>query len=157
MENKLYIDTETNQFEAANMTALSVVHLAQKRLETRRPRSAWKRGVAAYASDFLSDLETSANNEYVTLYELSHADTCRKAMLNGAQNWSEYSCGGSSLICDEQIAKRLCTPSELKKTRNGERRPNRSEEWLDTQARALSQAARLVYICIKEAIRALAK
>lgn len=157
MENKLYIDTETNQFEEANMTALSVVHLAQKRLEIRKPRSAWKRGVAAYASDFLSALETSANNECVTINELLHADTCRKTLLNGARDWHEYSWGGSALIYDEQIAERLCTPSELKKNRNGERRPNRSEEWLDTQARALSQAARLVYICIKEAIRALTK
>lgn len=157
MENKLYIDTKTNQFEAANMTALSVIHLAQKRLETKKQRSAWKRGVAAYASDFLSDLETSANNEYVTMYKLLHADTCLKALLNGARDWNEYSWGGSALIYDEQIAKRLCTPSELKKNRNGERRPNGSEEWLDTQARALRQAARLVYICIKEAIREFTK
>lgn len=39
---------------------------------------------------------------------------------------------------------RLCTPSELRRTHNGERRPNSREEWLDTQARALYQAARRV-------------
>ena len=66
-------------------------------------------------------------------------------MLNGAQDWNKYSWGGSSLIYDGDIAERLCTPSELKKTRNGERRPNGREEWLDTQARALHQAAKRVY------------
>ena len=53
----------------------------------------------------------------------------------------------NTIIYDEDIAKRVCTPSELKKTRNGERRPNSSEEWLDTQARALYQAASLVRRC----------
>jgi hypothetical protein len=62
--------------------------------------------------------------------------------LNGAKDWSQYSWGGCSLIYDAAIARRLCTPSELKKTRNGERRPNSNEEWLDTQARALNQAFR---------------
>lgn len=45
------------------------------------------------------------------------------------------------MIYNADIAERLCCPSELKKTRNGERRPNNREEWLDTQARALYQAA----------------
>lgn len=48
------------------------------------------------------------------------------------------------MIYDSDIAERLCNPSELKKTRNGERRPNGREEWLDTQARALFQAANRV-------------
>ena len=61
-------------------------------------------------------------------------------MLNGANNWDVYSWGGCSLIYNEDVAKRLCTPSELKKTRNGERRPNSREAWLETQARALRQA-----------------
>lgn len=52
--------------------------------------------------------------------------------------------GGCSLIYDSDIAERLCCPSELRKTHNGERRPNSKEEWLDTQARALTQAANRV-------------
>lgn len=65
----------------------------------------------------------------------------REWLKNGADGWEAYSWGGSALIYNSDIAERLCTPSELKKTRNGERRPNRDEEWLDTQARALFQAA----------------
>ena len=80
--------------------------------------------------------ELPKNVEYGSIQSLE-AD-----LLNGAQDWNQYSWGGCSLIYDEDIAKRVCTLSELKKTRNGERRPNSREEWLDTQARALSQAAR---------------
>ena len=50
--------------------------------------------------------------------------------------------GRFALIYNGDIAKLLCSPSELKRTRNGERRPNNREEWLDTQARALAQAAK---------------
>lgn len=52
---------------------------------------------------------------------------------------------------DGDIAAALCTPSELKKTRNGDRRPNSREEWLDVQARALRQAFRRVYSAIRTA------
>ena len=51
----------------------------------------------------------------------------------------------ASIIYDSDIAERLCTPSELKKTRNGERKPNSREEWLDVQARALRQAFSRIY------------
>lgn len=103
-------------------------------IEATNPRSAWNRGVKAYALELLEELPK--NVEYGSIQSLE-AD-----LLNGARDWNQYSWGGCSLIYDEDIAKRVCTPSELKKTRNGERRPNSREEWLDTQARALSQAAR---------------
>ena len=110
-------------------------------LEARKERSAWGRGVNAYAVDLVDNLQELA------AYEGRNPEPgkeCREWMLNGAQDWSQYSWGGCSLIYDSDIAERLCCPSELKKTRNGERRPNSREEWLDTQARALYQAANRV-------------
>lgn len=114
---------------------------ARKELETRKTRSAWERGVTAYALDLLDSLE-----EALDYYKEEPADraTLEKYLLNGATDWNQYSWGGSALIYDGDIAERVCTPSELKKTRNGERRPNSREEWLDTQARALYQAARRI-------------
>lgn len=53
--------------------------------------------------------------------------------------------GGNSLIYDQDIANRLATPSEIKRVTRKDgslRKPNASEEWLDTQARALYQASR---------------
>lgn len=110
-------------------------------LEAQEDRSAWGRGVNAYALELLEELRERA------AYEGRNPEPgkeCREWMLNGAQDWNQYSWGGSSLIYDGDIAERLCTPSELKKTRNGERRPNSREEWLDTQARALTQACNRV-------------
>lgn len=116
-------------------------------LEARKDRSAWNKGVTVYALELVEELRERA------AYEGRNPEPgkeCREWMLNGARDWrrpndefaawSEYSWGGSSLIYDQDIAERLCTPSELKKTRHGERRPNSREEWLDTQARALYQA-----------------
>lgn len=94
-----------------------------------------------YALELVEELEERA------AYEGRNPEPgqeCREWLLNGANDWSQYSWGGSALIYDGDIAERLCTPSELKKTRNGERRPNSREEWLDVQARALYQACNRV-------------
>lgn len=104
-------------------------------LSQRRDRSAWDRGVTAYAIDMLEGLEEDTELE---------ASDARKTLLNGASDWGQYSWGGCSLIYDVQVAERVCNPSELRRCRGGERRPNASEEWLDVQARALWQAARRV-------------
>lgn len=95
-------------------------------------RSAWVKGVKVYALELLES--ATENGQPLQL----------KNLLNGAQTWREYSSGGNALIYDYEIADRLCSPSEMKKTRDGERSPNKNETWLDCQARALSQAARMI-------------
>ena len=107
-------------------------------VETRKTRSAWSKGVTHYAIDLLDNIRDLNGKEAKTPKELE------TALLNGARNWSEYSWGGCSLIYNADIAAALCSPSELKRTRGGEWRPNRREEWLDVQARALYQASRLI-------------
>lgn len=109
----------------------------KKALKKEKARSAWKAGVILYAFDILDNMEDGEVTE--------------KNLLNGAENWKEYSYGGRALIYDKDICHRLCTPSEIKKTKDGERRPNNHENWLDTQARALYQAVRLI-IKIKRGI-----
>ena len=111
---------------------------AEKRLNERRDRSAWDKGVTLYAFDLLDGLnEAIAYNNR----DPESPTEAKEWMLNGARDWQQFSYGGSALIYDADIAERLCTPSELKKTRNGERRPNARENWLDCQARALFQAS----------------
>lgn len=102
-------------------------------IENMKARSAWDRGVKEYAYELVEGLEV----------EEIPADSqeLKSLLLNGADTWKQYSWGGSSLIYDFDIAERLCTPSELKRVKGGERRPNSREEWLDVQARALLQAA----------------
>lgn len=113
-------------------------------IESSPARSAWMRGVKIYAVELIESLDGQELTE--------------KNLLNGAgvfrgenptprergEAWNAYSWGGSSLIYDADIAERLCTPSELKKTRGGERNPNGQEAWLDVQRRALFQACNLI-------------
>lgn len=105
-----------------------------RELENRKIRpfhSAWDNGVYDYALDILKPL----NDEL----EDVNADT----LMNGANTWTAYSYGGCALICDDDIAKRMCTPSEYKRYLNAG--PNSklsdSDYWLgDVQTRALFQA-----------------
>lgn len=113
-------------------------------IESEKQRSAWNKGVTKYALELVEQLGEQINGGYFKELDLTEPKKVRAALLNGAVNWSQYSWGGCSLIYDSDIAERLCCPSELKKIRNGERRPNSREEWLDTQARALFQAANRV-------------
>jgi hypothetical protein len=99
------------------------------RISATSPRSAWSRGVKTYALELLDEIQE---------------DYTAASLLNGAMNWSQYSSGGCALIYDTDIASRLFTPSELKRKNGGCLPPNSSETWLDVQARALSQAARLI-------------
>ena len=133
--------TEPAAEEAQEAKEESTLDKVAAELEAQKDRSAWGRGVNAYALELVEELRERA------AYEGRNPEPgkeCREWMLNGAQDWAQYSWGGSSLIYDGDIAERLCTPSELKKTRHGERRPNSREEWLDTQARALTQACNRV-------------
>ena len=106
-------------------------------------RSAWNKGVKAYALDLLADLpdEIPANPREI-----------KALMLNGASDWTEYSYSGRSLVDNGDIAWRLCTPSQNLKTGGGERRPNGHETWLDVQARALNQAEQLIYRSLPQGV-----
>ena len=135
---------------------LAVDRIAAARVElmTKKDRSAWGRGVTAYALDLLYTVEEAIVGGYDDPDILCNAHLLDRAMLNGAHDWNQYSWGGSALCYDGQIAERLCCPSELKKTRGGQRRPNSREEWLDVQARALYQAAWLVKKALRRVIDA---
>lgn len=96
----------------------------RKAIRETPARSAWAKGVKQYA------LELVEEGAWMQKSTMSY--------------WKKYSQGGCSLIYNEDIAKRLCTASELKKTKNGRNRPNSDEDWLDVQARALYQANNLI-------------
>ena len=96
-----------------NSSALTATH---ELLNARKDRSAWNRGVTAYALN-LQD----------AFIDASAVDLEHSALLNGASSWAEYSYAGSALNYDSDIAGRLCTPSELKRKRGGELPPNSRE------------------------------
>lgn len=107
-------------------------------LMQHKDRSAWDKGVTAYALEIIEWLDCNA--DYIDAIPATAAEL-ETLLLNGAKDWTQYSYGANALAYDSDIAERLCTPSELKRTRHGERRPNAREDWIDTQARALCQAS----------------
>lgn len=128
---------------------LATLKKALENLESRTDRSAWDRGVTAYSRELLGDVVENVEGGYYavpqTRAEFEHA------AMNGADTWAQYSYDASALIYDCDIAERLCTPSELRKKRGGERNPNGRETWLDVQARALYQAAGRAWKAVRAA------
>ena len=121
----------------------NIIESIKAEIESKKTRSAWKRGVKEYAIELIDNLEDDS---------LCNSNMIKKSLLNGAEDWSQYSWGGCSLCYDSDIAERLCNPSELKKTRYGERNPNSRETWLDVQARALTQACHIITSTIKKIV-----
>ena len=119
---------------------MNITVTKQKLLEAvaahKAGRSAWARGVQAYAVELVEGLDDSADlcNEWML----------QKELLNGAQSWAQYSGGGCALCYNADIAKRLCSPGELKRLKWGMLPPNGRETWLEVQARALWQAHSLI-------------
>ena len=122
---------------------------ALETLESRKDRSAWNRGVTAYARELLSDVVENVERAYCAAPQ-TRDEFCRIAR-NGAGTWREFSYSACALVYDGDIAKRLCTPSELKKKRGGELNPNSKETWLDVQTRALNRAAWRAWNAIRDA------
>lgn len=107
-------------------------------IENSPARSAWSRGVRSYALDIIEDITNFVKFNLANGYELPLiSEDCA---LNGADDWTHYACGGcgAALIYSDDIAARLCTPSEL---RIYQKRGGDTIEW---QGRALFQAWRLI-------------
>lgn len=123
-----------------------IIELMQKSIDCISPRGAWERGVKLYACELLDSLAERVEWAHRSgePSPLESRETVRAALLNGAEDWTQYSQGGCSLIYNGDIAERLCSPSELKRKRGGELPPNAAEDWLDVQARALRRAAQYI-------------
>ena len=106
-----------------------------------RARSAWSRGVNAYALDILDNLEYIANYHY-DIYE-EFPPLSESLALNGADNWQHYAAGGCGLVYTSAILERLCTPSELRRLG----RSGRCDiDAIAIEARALFQAWRVIVL-----------
>lgn len=128
-------------------------------LQNQKPaRSRWDRAVIEDAIDMLQeaidnlrdDPEEAPRDLTALTAELLNVSISTLKSWGGDDGYngirSLYQCahesswGGSHLCYDYDIARHYCTPSELKRTRDGQCRPNAREDWLDVQARAIYQA-----------------
>nr|DAG71039.1 MAG TPA: hypothetical protein [Caudoviricetes sp.] len=98
-------------------------------------RSAWSKGVFEYELDMIENIiDYYENIDIVDIREF------KSLCLTGVTDFYMLSKSGWYLIYDGDIAKRLCNNTELKRTKNGKKQPNKFETWLDVQGRALYQA-----------------
>lgn len=141
-ENNFINITDEEVEEMTN--AINTVEKIAAKVEQTKTRSAWDRGVKAYAEELAEELSGAVRGGWIDETDISNRRLMEKAMLNGADSWNQYSEGGCALCYDGQIAERLCAPWELRKTDNGRKEPNPRESWIDVQSRALYQAAQLV-------------
>ena len=115
-----------------------------KNLKAVKCRSAWSKGVKEYAYSLLGNIFS-----YSDYKAINDCKSLHEVLLNGAKDWKQFSYSCRGLVLDEDIAKTLCSPSELKKCKNGMLRPNKQEQWLDVQARALFQAEIIIMECVE--------
>lgn len=102
-------------------------------------RSAWSRGVRAYALDLLDSIEEMSNYEMNNYGE--YLVISEEVALNSAGSWSNYAAGGCGLYNTSAILERLCTASELRRLN----RSSRSDiDAIEIEGRALFQAWRLI-------------
>ena len=106
-----------------------------EQLKNYKSVSCWDKGVNKYALELIEDLFDNYPD-----FEYECREDLKVKLLNGADDFHQFSWGGCSLIYDFEICERLATPSEKKRTKNGDKHPNANEHWLDVQARALFQA-----------------
>ena len=106
---------------------------------SRTERSCWSRGVASLICDYGEDVLKEHEGETTTIKEFNKLWNC------GAETLRESVYGGCFDIWNYDIAKRLCTPSEFKRSNEGMRNPNRREDWLGVEYRAVYHAMCLAW------------
>lgn len=110
-----------------------------KKLNTVKTRSAWDKGVLGYA---LEIVENYAPEDVTSVDDVLNYRRDKHESLYSVAKWQSE--GGCFEIYDEDIAERLCTPSELRRCTHKDGRlrdmANARESWLDVQTRAVFQA-----------------
>lgn len=108
-------------------------------LANHKSRSAWDKGVLDYA---LEIVENYAPEEVTSVDDVLNYRRDKHESLYSVAKWQSE--GGCFEIYDEDIAQRLCTPSELRRCTHKDGRlrdmANARESWLDVQTRAVFQA-----------------
>lgn len=96
-----------------------------------RPRGIWRRGVKTAALELLGEFHGRR----------VHLGDIRRTLLDGSQDWHEYSAAGKALGRDEDIARRYLTPRRFECWCSG---THPRIDLVMMQARALHEACELI-------------
>ena len=108
--------------------------VAEAEKMSKSERTYWSRGVASLIRDYGEDVLGEHDGEIISVRDFYKLWNCGNDSLRDAVY------GGCFDIWNYDIAKRLCTPSGLKKSNEGMRNPNKREEWIDVELIAVQQA-----------------
>ena len=108
--------------------------VAEAEKMSRTERSYWSRGVASLIRDYGEEVLGEHDGEIISARDFYKIWNCGNDSLRDAVY------GGCFDIWSYDIAKRLCTPSALKKSNKGMRRPNKRQNWIDVELIAVQQA-----------------
>ena len=93
------------------------IETIRKAIEAMIPRSAWDRGVKAYALDILREFDEWREFSESQGETLPNMD--EHTALNGAKDWKQWSEGGCGLVYNHAIAERLYTPARVARLPKG--------------------------------------
>lgn len=136
-------EKKETSIDYAEVVQTAIKTAVVEEIENTSARSAWGKGVRDFAVDLF--LQTAENKTAIEILSITEKD-----LLDGAEDWEQFSYGGRWLAYDHDIAESLCTPSEFKRKKRGYLPPNSHETWLDIQAQALYQASKLVLRTIRK-------
>lgn len=85
---------------------LERVQYIKNKIEKINPNSKRKAAERDYALDLIRNLECWVKQRQLDDF-LNNSNVLRKLLLDGAENWTEYSEGGCSLIYNEDIIERI--------------------------------------------------
>lgn len=114
------------------------IETMKRKVEERKTRSYYYKGVKFYALELLEKLKDRCDNGAIT--DKRELETILK---NGCDTWMSYSKSGSTLYANCDIAKRLLTPTELKRCEYGNK--DLGNLYLVLQASALNDAFSLIW------------
>ena len=129
----------------------TILAAATKSINQIKSRSTWNKAVKIDALDFIEKLQEANEYSPIDPAVLCDRKKIETILLNGAENWEQYSWGGCALIYDDDIKSHYLTPSEQKRYKG-----NLVDgcNVLTVQARALHQAANIVCRHIVAAVHA---
>lgn len=110
-------------------------------IENESYRSKWEQAVRDYALEMISQCDKTDITSYKQI-----PNHCNAASMTDYAIARDLSKGGCFEIYDADIAKRLCTPSQLKRVtrKDGTVRDLPRGSWIDVQTRAVYQAILLI-------------
>lgn len=106
---------------ATKKELINLIKIAKK-VQTARPGK-WTHSKQARYKYCLEIVEALEDGTDIPInsknYSYNQTSKLIEILLNGAEDWQEYSHEGNSLIYDEDIYKRLYTPTERKRLKGG--------------------------------------